>query len=271
MTKEELIEKLEAYELCVEETIDGDDCVVFPYDPIDLSKLIDEYNKAEDCNHEEIWQVLDDFQIRSYNEDEILRCGDCGRVIPTDGYGKPDYAITEYDVFCKDCIENHIEGYIDHLTNNPDSANRFLTDAQLMDLGWGIAERELECGYYGTYISPASMLKKYKKYDVLFSIDHENPFETTYNVWVKGGLIRKYEVILYDVWGNSNDGYDINEKFHTGKFVELGDKATDEEIVDMLHDDFDLPDVRLDDSNEGVIYIEDARTGEPLMELEVVK
>jgi hypothetical protein len=37
----------------------------------------------------------------------------------------------------------------------------------------------------------------------------------------------KYEVISYDVWGNSRDGFEVNQAFHTGDYIELPDDASD--------------------------------------------
>ena len=31
----------------------------------------------------------------------------------------------------------------------------------------------------------------------------------------------KYEVISLDVWGNTKDGFDVNEEFHTGNFIDI--------------------------------------------------
>ena len=36
-----------------------------------------------------------------------------------------------------------------------------------------------------------------------------------------------YEIISYDVWGNSRDGWTVNQAFHTGRYVEIPEYATD--------------------------------------------
>ena len=46
----------------------------------------------------------------------------------------------------------------------------------------------------------------------------------------------KYEYISYDVWGNENDGYEVNQAFHTGEFVDIDPIASDEGIVESLQE-----------------------------------
>ena len=44
----------------------------------------------------------------------------------------------------------------------------------------------------------------------------------------------KYEYISYDVWGNDVDGYEVNQAFHTGEYVEINPESTDKEILISL-------------------------------------
>jgi hypothetical protein len=37
----------------------------------------------------------------------------------------------------------------------------------------------------------------------------------------------KYEIINYDVWGNSHDGFEVNQAFHTGDYIELPENPSD--------------------------------------------
>ena len=39
-------------------------------------------------------------------------------------------------------------------------------------------------------------------------------------------MIRKYEVISYDVWGNVRDGFEVNAAYRTGRVVEIDPDAT---------------------------------------------
>jgi hypothetical protein len=41
----------------------------------------------------------------------------------------------------------------------------------------------------------------------------------------------KYELIIYDVWGNKTDGYEVNNAFTTGDHIEINDSDSDEDII----------------------------------------
>lgn len=41
----------------------------------------------------------------------------------------------------------------------------------------------------------------------------------------------KYELLALDVWGNSNDGYDINQQFRTGLFMDVEEDDTKEQVI----------------------------------------
>jgi hypothetical protein len=44
----------------------------------------------------------------------------------------------------------------------------------------------------------------------------------------------KYEYISYDVWGNESDGYEVNQAFTTGEYVELDTDTSDKELLISL-------------------------------------
>ena len=44
----------------------------------------------------------------------------------------------------------------------------------------------------------------------------------------------KYEVIKYDVWGNSTDGYEVNNAFRTNLFINIEGNDTDKDILKKL-------------------------------------
>jgi len=44
----------------------------------------------------------------------------------------------------------------------------------------------------------------------------------------------KFQMIDYDVWGNSSDGYDVNQAFYTNEFYELDENMPDSEIIKSL-------------------------------------
>jgi len=39
-----------------------------------------------------------------------------------------------------------------------------------------------------------------------------------------------YEIINLDVWGNKKDGYEVNQAFSTGRFIELNEDYTNKEL-----------------------------------------
>ena len=84
----------------------------------------------------------------------------------------------------------------------------------------------------------------------------------------------KYEYISYDVWGNESDGYEVNQAFTTGQYVELDTDLTDAEIlVSLIRQDF-IPDticfdaVNIDGEQEYSLYFEYG--GKPEFELRAV-
>ncbi len=47
-------------------------------------------------------------------------------------------------------------------------------------------------------------------------------------------MAKIYQVCSYDVWGNEEDGYEVNAVYLTDKRIEIDDDTTDEQIADML-------------------------------------
>lgn len=87
----------------------------------------------------------------------------------------------------------------------------------------------------------------------------------------------KYKVKSLDVWGNKEDGYEINQEFYAGD-IEIPDTEPfsndDQAILDILiekgflkeHVTLEL--VEVEDFANGVIWINEVETGEPLYILE---
>jgi len=82
---------------------------------------------------------------------------------------------------------------------------------------------------------------------------------------------REYKVITLDVWGNDNDGYEVNNAHYTGQTITLLDsdadqtilkKLNDSDIGDFPHDLFDI-----DGSGEFSLYINWKENGKPELEL----
>ena len=85
--------------------------------------------------------------------------------------------------------------------------------------------------------------------------------------------VHNYEIITLDVWGNNEDGFEVNDKFATGRFIELKDNATDWDVCQILKGHgLLLPGTRtrelcITDDGFDTITIDDIDNGQPLFEL----
>lgn len=69
----------------------------------------------------------------------------------------------------------------------------------------------------------------------------------------------RWEFISYDLWGNDEDGYEVNQSFTTGIILDIEDSDTDIAVIKALRDaglcDID-DDERIDiDGDEHTLYI----------------
>jgi hypothetical protein len=86
-----------------------------------------------------------------------------------------------------------------------------------------------------------------------------------------------YDVHGLDVWGNPEDGFEVNDVYPSSGTVTLREDMTDAQIVKALRrEGFIGPRVRSSrvsiDAPEGVgstIYVEDAKHGKPVYQLRV--
>ncbi|MCI0556861.1 MAG: hypothetical protein MN733_00060 [Nitrososphaera sp.] len=84
-------------------------------------------------------------------------------------------------------------------------------------------------------------------------------------------MSKTFEVIDYDVWGNEDDGYFVNDYFPTGSQVTLSDRqiANDSLLAKVLAKKVTCrkaSDLEIDGDDE-IIYVNEAATGKPLFEL----
>jgi len=78
--------------------------------------------------------------------------------------------------------------------------------------------------------------------------------------------IKRWEIVELDVWGNPDEGYNVNDIFKTGIFIELPENASNEELRKALRDaGYDMfPDDEVEDgdylitiyNNEGKPWLE---------------
>jgi hypothetical protein len=70
-----------------------------------------------------------------------------------------------------------------------------------------------------------------------------------------------------DVWGNSKDGFDVNDVYPARETIEIPSDATDKQIAGLLGKHFGSR-MRLEiDSHETDIYVSRAWNGRPLVNL----
>jgi hypothetical protein len=87
---------------------------------------------------------------------------------------------------------------------------------------------------------------------------------------------KSFEVLNLDVWGNENEGYEVNQAFNTGKFIEmtLDQYESDEFIIMSLIDMDFLTHEAIDkvnvDGDGQTLYINDDRTSKPLYQLQMI-
>lgn len=80
--------------------------------------------------------------------------------------------------------------------------------------------------------------------------------------------VERWEIVDLDVWGNSEDGYEINDIFKTGIFIELPKNASDEELRKALREaGYDMfPDDEVVEDGDYLITLYN-NEGKPWLEL----
>ena len=80
-------------------------------------------------------------------------------------------------------------------------------------------------------------------------------------------MIRKYEVISYDVWGNAREGFQVNAAYSTGRVVEIDPDATDYAINRRVG----VRGVTWDGDPDYSLYGEVKRNGRPALEMRAIR
>ena len=87
----------------------------------------------------------------------------------------------------------------------------------------------------------------------------------------------QYRVINLDVWGNEDDGFEVNDLHNTGLVVDLADDADDASIVsalievDALQDYVTGADVDISGEPEFTLFVDDATNSMPLFHLQAIE
>ncbi len=82
--------------------------------------------------------------------------------------------------------------------------------------------------------------------------------------------MKTYNLHLYDVWGNADDGYEVNDVYPSHTSIELAEGFTDEDVKSALREACGCQTNRVtieDSGAEDCIYINSSEDGKPLGEL----
>ena len=166
----DIIDELRAIENIYEVEIDG----VWYVDMTDLS----------DEDKEKVEKLTDN----TIYSDEYYICDCCGKAhFTNDGYTQLDSGI-----LCPECMRKlsedtyYFDEYIERLINNPKNADKYLSDKILKSIGFKKVSHVYRIGLHeGDNDAPEKILKEYQKFDVIFKILEQNPFETEYCVYIR--------------------------------------------------------------------------------------
>lgn len=87
----------------------------------------------------------------------------------------------------------------------------------------------------------------------------------------------RYQLIEYDVWGNEEDGFVVNQAFYTKQYVDIPKGASDAEIVRILKDEgiikkgIRTASVKIEGEEGYTLYFTHGPTGQPGFELRAEK
>lgn len=86
-----------------------------------------------------------------------------------------------------------------------------------------------------------------------------------------------WEVLFLDVWGNPDDGYDINQAFYTGKVLEISETASNRDILlglpDCLTNGFNCEHDYIDDCDTLLTFYDSSDSdtpGKPYLQLQLL-
>ena len=166
----DIIDELRAIENIYEVEIDG---VWY----VDITYLTDEdKEKVEKLTNNTIYC------------DDYYTCDCCGKA----HFMNDDYIQLDDAILCPECMRNldesfdYFDEYINRLINNPENADKYLSDKILKSIGFKKVSHVYRIGLHeGDTDAPEKILKEYQKFDVIFKILEQNPFETEYCVYIR--------------------------------------------------------------------------------------
>jgi hypothetical protein len=80
------------------------------------------------------------------------------------------------------------------------------------------------------------------------------------------GDTMKFRVYALDVWGNSEDGYEVNNCIATDNIIELSDDWTPKDIAEQIMEDRTIR-LSIEGDEDFTLYVDREEDGRPLVEL----
>lgn len=81
-----------------------------------------------------------------------------------------------------------------------------------------------------------------------------------------------YDFLIYDVWGNEEDGWDVNDVFRSGITVTVPEGASNDDIVALVYEADVAPKVEIDPAYDAdSLYLRVKSNQRPLGELRPVR
>lgn len=144
--------------------------------------------------------TTDEIECRFY--DEITTCSECGKAVVTQPshYGWiPNFIRTEYDIICRDCVEESPEFILDDAEeiwiNVSDKAVYPWFVPFLKPAGWACLETDTGCATYETGWHPGQdddpekvlewIQENLPDYDCIFAITSVGQFDTHWTAYIK--------------------------------------------------------------------------------------
>lgn len=76
----------------------------------------------------------------------------------------------------------------------------------------------------------------------------------------------EFRVYALDVWGNSEDGYEVNDCIATDNIIELSDDWTPKDIAEQIMEDRTIR-LSIEGDEDFTLYVDREKDGRPLVEL----
>lgn len=144
---------------------------------VDITDLTDE-------DKEKVEELVDN---TIYAED-YYTCDCCGKA----HFINNGYTQLNSSILCPECMRKlsedsyYFDEYIESIINNPRNADKYLSDKILKSIGFKKVSHIYRIGLHeGDNDTPEKIMKEYQKFDVIFKILEQNPFEIEYCVYIR--------------------------------------------------------------------------------------